>query len=204
MYDDTPEATKTTIAQAVTACLYDLQDAAAGWQCKPIEDYPTRRIVHRDGYGLWLRWEDRHKRIEVSALWPQDGEGRVQVPRGADCKITVAADTPAAKIAKAIVTRFLPTYLEHWRTAKERADNNDRDEAKTAAGVARLVAAGGRQGHHSKNTVYFQHSHLYTVTVQGDSARLDAFNVPIDQLVALVPLLADGTKPEAVGDPDGD
>lgn len=188
---DTTEDEKTAKAALILACLGD------GWTADHIDGHYTRHLIHADGYGVSMRWDDT--RIEISGIWPRDKAGCVQIPRDEYRPgITVAYDKAPTKIAADIVKRFLPGYVEVWKLQKEKADSNDRYEATTAANVARIVAASNghaRTSANSKHGVYFMRSHLYSTTVQGDSVRIEAFNMPIDQFLAILPHMADHSGP---------
>ncbi len=112
--------------------------AALGWSyVRPDCDRPVDlwASIVRDGARLVFYFDTWKKRIRISGAFPRDF-----APYGKTFEITVAADRPAAAVAKDIERRLLPEYLPAAAQAIERQADWDNRNAAARALTKELAA----------------------------------------------------------------
>lgn len=126
-----------------------------GWEAieKDVEDYAhygkdNGWLAHESGaqIHLWRPW-NRTRRVTISGSYPRSsdeqyypvsGYGREKRP-----KITCAISRGSEAIAKDILKRLLPSYLNLYQQAQERVADYESDKASEAALMGRLGQACG-------------------------------------------------------------
>lgn len=164
-------------------------------------DNSAQTITHREtGRSLWLRWETPYGKnppapsISIHGNWPKDVDGRESFPRNSP-SINVAAAKDPEKIAKDINRRFMPEYDKLWDEQAEIVQRH-RDYADlTERTAAALEAAGARRSERSMQngadksniTLYPFNSHLYAITAQGGTVRIESpTSVPLDVMIKIM------------------
>lgn len=191
-HTDASEEDKTAQVQQIAAAM------PKGWTWET--DRAFRILRHADGYAIVLDWptcwHGAPSRIDVRGWWPCDTKGKRYTPYEGAPHITVTASKDAKKIAGDIVRRFLPEYFPLWGKTLERAEQMNLYYEQTAQSTAALVAAGCRTSEHTSQV--YAHDSLYTLTVQGESVRFEAFSCQVPTAIALLHLLDEKQGPARV------
>lgn len=159
------------------------------WSDDSNDEYPSHRLVHASGYGVWLGWDDWKTRIDIHGRWPKTSDGREAAPYGCAPTISVSATRAPAAIAREITKRFLPMYLPLYDKQQDVVNGQNAYEAQTAASNAALLTLPGIEKSTYSSGVRVVGYAPHTISAQGDSVRFEAFNVPLDVALKVLPLL---------------
>jgi hypothetical protein len=186
-----------------------LQNAShepAEWQC-----WEARRLA--DGLTVAFDWPQRYgaakgklARLEISGVWPVDGDGQKRIVRpayGAEApttSITVDASKSAEVIAKDILRRlilpstgFEPAYLEACRLIVA-AQTAATAQAQTIAAILAAEPGAHTSRNSGPNVIYLgATSHGYTLRVDtATSIRFEPFNVDLPAALRILVALRKG------------
>lgn len=174
-----------------------------------------------DGLELDLQWddqgqrEDRAKRGEavrlaVRGVWPRDHEQQACVPTqtergGHRTSITVDAGKPAEAIAKEIQRRLLAGFTLLHRRAMDIVNRRGTYHTQIEQTLRTILEAipGSYRGQHAKASVYFRsENHAYSVSVQGESVRFEAFSCPAAVAIRVLQACQEQESQGAEDNPD--
>lgn len=129
-------------------------------------------------------------RLEITATAPR-GHVEPHSHRFPRPRITVADTRPATAIVREIERRLLPGAQEWCAEAESLTTQRDEDQARTDAGVARVITAVG--GHARDRTVYPRHERIREVQVGSDGKlwKVELCDVTVEQFEAIAVLLSE-------------
>lgn len=135
-------------------------------------------------------------RIHVSPAYPRTAKGEYVDPYEYKEKhfdgITISIDKTVEQIAKAITTRFMPTYQRLLAKAMERINSSNDYAQKSVSNLVYIVGhdVDERATQENKETLnLFDGDGWGVVKVHGDSASLDLHSLPIETARKIVMLL---------------
>lgn len=191
-----------------------------GWTAEEIaSDYPGERdsrarLTHADGGSVFLRFENRGRKVNVSGEWPRSPSGGYRGARdwgvvewnAPNLAVNISATRPAKTLASDLERRLLGRYVELYAVAIARRDEEAARENRVARLVDRFEEIANAQTQLARKDQQGTGLRLYASSHGGDKAihgdcriyddttSFDRLSVPNDVAEKIIELLSKEAK----------
>jgi hypothetical protein len=148
-------------------------------------------LKHTSGACVSLNLHCRENRINVGGeYFDKNGSSFPYRDKRADT-ITISPDREPRTLAKDILRRFIPAYLEAYALGQQQYENHVKYVNAKEALVSKFIAICGKDKRRNDTIhVYKQDGGYFDLTVDGeDSVRLDLRSVPAAKALKIVKLM---------------